>query len=174
MNEALLVENPVLLQANSYEKLAKTRLTNLIKKSKNGGKTNFRLGQFVFLSNDNIKTVKGSRQLINPICRDLYKIISTEKQGFSYRIHNTRNLAERTVVHSELRCINLEDVLYMEIHPQTFIQSTGKAIRNSAFKRGNLTALKLIEMSQGNLNTPDTSQVIDTHDTAKEQKESSE
>ena len=62
----------------------------------------------------------------------------------------------------------------MEIHPQKFIQSTGKAIRNSAFKRGNLTALKLIEMSQGNLDTTDTSPALETHDTAKEQKESSE
>ena len=108
-------------------------MTNLIKKSKMGGKTNYRLGQFVFLKNDNLKTVNGSRQLINPICRDLYKILTIEKGGFAYRIKNTRNQAERTVVHSELRNVNLEDVLFMEINPHKFIQATGKTIRNNSF-----------------------------------------
>ena len=66
----------------------------------------------------------------------------------------------------------MEDVLFMEIHPHKFIQATGKRIRNNAFKRGNLTALKLLEMSQGDSETPDTSQVLNTHEnSAKEHKE---
>ena len=84
------------------------------------------MGQFVFLSNDNIKTINGSRQLVNPINRDLYKIITKEKKGFSFRIQNVRNLSERTVIFSELRGINLEDILYMEIYPERFLQATGK------------------------------------------------
>ena len=111
------------------------------------------MGQYVFLSNDIIKTINGSRQLINPICRDLYKIISKEKEGFSFRIQNIRNLSERTVIFSELRGINLEDILYMEIYPERFLQATGKAVRSSSFKRGNRTAHKLIEMSKGNIDS---------------------
>ena len=103
-------------------------VANLIKKSQTGGKTDFKVGQYVFLSNDNIKTIKGSRQLINPICRDLYKIIAKEKEGFSFRIQNIRNLSERTLIFSELRGINLEDILYMQIYPKRFLQATGKGV----------------------------------------------
>ena len=63
----------------------------------------------------------------------------------------------------------------MEINPHKFIQATGKTIRNNSFKRGNLTALKLLEMSQGNLEAPDNSQAQTTHEnSAKEQEEPDE
>ena len=70
----------------------------------------------------------------------------------------------------------------MEIYPERFLQATGKAVRSSSFKRGNKTALKLIEMSKGNidsesqniLDTPDNASALDTPDNASAQKESIE
>ena len=46
----------------------------------------------------------------------------------------------------------------MEIDPKKFIQNTGKIIRQNSFKRGNSTALKLLDMSQGNLESQDNPQ----------------
>ena len=148
-NEAILVENPVLLLSDCYRKLVQTRLTNMLKKSHNGNKPTFRVGQYVLLKNDNLKTIKGSRQLIAPICRDIYQVISIEKGGFSYRILNSRNRSERTVIYTELRNINLDDVMRMELDPKKFIQNLGKIIRNNSFKRGNNTALRLLDLSEG-------------------------
>ena len=90
-NEAILVENPVLLQSDCYRKLVQTRLNNMLKKSHKGNKPTFCVGQYVLLKNDNLKTINGSRQLIAPICRDIWQVISIEKGGFSYRILNQRN-----------------------------------------------------------------------------------
>ena len=104
----------------------------------------------MFLSDDNIRTVNKSRQLINPINKDLYKIINKEKNGCFFRIQNMRNLSERTVIFSELRGINLEDILYMELHPERLLQETGKAIGSGSYKRDNRNALKLIQMSMRN------------------------
>ena len=99
-NEALLVPNPVLLQSDCYARLVKTRLSNLLKKSNMGKAPAFRIGQYVLLKNDNLKTIQGSRQLITPICRDIYQILTVEKGGFAFRIINTRNRSERTVIYT--------------------------------------------------------------------------
>ena len=140
-----------------------------------GNKPAYKVGQFVFLKNNNLKTVQGSRQLITLICRDLYQVLTIEKGGFAYRIRNTRNRAERTVVHTELRNVNLQDMLFMEIDPHKFIQTTGKIIRHNSFKRGNSTALKLLDMSQGDLEAPDNPQVQTTHvNSTKDQEEPDE
>merc|ERR1712030_40128 len=92
-----------------------------------------------------------SRQLITPICRDIYQVISVEKGGFSFRILNTRNRAERTVIFTELRQLNLDDVMRMELDPKKFIQNMGKIIRHNSFKRGNTTALRLLDLSEGKI-----------------------
>ena len=141
-NEAILVES-------CYRRLVQTRLNNMLKKSHKGNKQTFRVGQYVLLKNDNLSTIKGSRQLIPPICRDIYQVISIEKGGFSYRILNSRNRSERTVIHTELKNINLDDILKMELDPKRFIQNLGKIIRNQSFKRGNNTALRLLDLSSG-------------------------
>ena len=78
---------------------------------------------------------------MNPINKDIYKIIRKEKDGFSFRILNLRSLAERTVIFSELRGIDLDDMLRMEMDPKRFLMETGKAIRSNSYKRGNKTAL---------------------------------
>ena len=110
-NEALLVPNPVLLQSDCYEKLMRTRFFNLLKKANMGKAPAFRVGQYVLLKNDNLRTIQGSRQLITPICRDIYQVLTIEKGGFAFRVRNTRNRSERTVIHTELRTINLKDIL---------------------------------------------------------------
>ena len=56
-NEALLVPNPVLLQSDCYEKLVRTQLSNLFKKSNMGKAPAFRVGQYVLLKNDNLRTI---------------------------------------------------------------------------------------------------------------------
>ena len=118
--------NPSLLQSKCYMDLTKIRTANLIKKANTRGRNRFKIGQYVFLSNDNIKTVKGSRQVVLPVNRDLYKIF------FSFRIINLRSSAERTVIFSELREINLEDMLEMEMDPKRFMIETGKIIRSNS------------------------------------------
>ena len=157
-NEAILVENPVLLQADCYRKLVQTRLTNMLKKAHNGNKPTFRVGQYVLLKNDNLRTIQGSHQLIAPICRDIYQVISVEKGGFSFRILNTRNRAERTVIFTELRQLDLDAVMRMELDPKKFIQNMGKIIRHNSFKRGNNTALRLLDLSEGKPNSQTISQ----------------
>ena len=148
-NEAILVENPVLLQSSCYRRLVQTRLNNMLKKSHKGNIQSFRVGQYVLLKNDNLRTIKGSRQLIPPICRDIYQVISIEKGGFSYRILNTRNRSERTIIHTEIKNIGFDDMLKMELDPKRFISNLGKTIRHQSFKRGNNTALRLLEWSSG-------------------------
>ena len=139
----------MLLQSDCYKKLVQTRLTNLIKKSHSGKKPTFSVGQYVLLKNDNLRTIQGSRQLITPICRDIYQVISVEKGGFAFRILNTRNRSERTVIFTELCNIDLKDVMRMEMDPKKFIQNMGKIIRHNSFKRGNNTALRLLDLSEG-------------------------
>ena len=159
-NEAILVNNPVLLQSDCYKKLVQTRLTNLIKKSHNGKKPTFSVGQYVLLKNDNLRTIQGSRQLITPICRDIYQVISVEKGGFGFRILNTRNRSERTVMFTELRNINLNDVMRMELDPKKFIQNMGKIIRHNSFKRGNNTALRLLDLSESKTDSQTRVQIL--------------
>ena len=86
-----------------------------------------------------------------------------EKGGFAFRIINTRNRTERTVKYTELRNINLKDVLMMEIDPKKFMQNAGKIIRQNSFKRGNSTALRLLDMSQGNLESQENPQTQPPH-----------
>ena len=141
LNETLLVPNPMLLQAKCYEDLNKIRTANLLQKSNTRGKH-----KYVFLSDDNVKTINKSRQLVNPINRDLYKILACNKDKFSFRLQNIRNQSERTVLFSELWHINLDDLLWMEIHPERFLNEARKCIRRTSYRTGNQTALKLIEM----------------------------
>ena len=149
--------------SDCYKRLVQTRLANLIKKSNKGKSPAFSVGQYVLLKNDNLRTIQGSRQLITPICRDIYQIITVEKGGFAFRILNTRNRSERTVIYTELRNINLKDVLMMEIDPKKFMQNAGKIIRQNSFKRGNSTALRLLDMSQGNLESQENPQTQPPH-----------
>ena len=59
----------------------------------------------------------------------------------------------------------------MEIDPKKFIQNTGKIIRQNSFKRGNSTALKLLDMSQGNLESQNIPQTQPSHMNATVDKE---
>ena len=57
------------------------------------------------------------------------------------------------MIYTELRNINLKDVLMMEIDPKKFMQNTGRIIRHNSFKRGNATALRLLDMSEGKIDS---------------------
>ena len=59
----------------------------------------------------------------------------------------------------------------MEIDPKKFMQNTGKIIRQNSFKRGNSTAIRLLNMSQGNLESQDNPQTQPTHMNATVDKE---
>ena len=72
------------------------KMGRLIKNSNTKGKNNFKVGQYVFLQNDNVRTINKIHQFGNPQNRDLYKILRSEKDNFSFQILNIRNQSERT------------------------------------------------------------------------------
>ena len=51
----------------------------------------------------------------------------------------------------------------MEIDPNKFMQNAGRIIRHNSFKRGNTTALRLLDMSQGNIESQENPQTQPPH-----------
>jgi hypothetical protein len=88
---------------------------NLAKKENAHPVKNYKVGQFVTLNDTVTVTVAGSRQLQTPSSRDIYKIISVMKEGFSLRLLNLRTQGEVTVLHSRVTYLSLEDINNFEL-----------------------------------------------------------
>jgi hypothetical protein len=111
----LTIKNPVRLQREQFQALNSKRILNLAKKENAHAVKDYKVGQFVTLNDPNLVTVAGSRQLLTPSSRDIYKILDVMKGGFSLRLMNLRTQGEITVVHSRVSYLNLEDINAFEL-----------------------------------------------------------
>jgi hypothetical protein len=87
----------------------------LAKKDNPNAVKEYKIGQFVTLNDPNLVTVAGSRQLITPHSRDIYKILDIAKGVFSLRLMNLRTQGELTVVHSRVSFLSLDDINSFEL-----------------------------------------------------------
>ena len=99
-NTSLQVLNPLKLQQCQYETLNNKRIQNLTNKGRGAAPKDIPIGSFVLLSEEG-PTVEGSRQLNVPLSKDLFKVISRHKNGFSLGILNIRTLDRHTIVHTQ-------------------------------------------------------------------------
>ena len=109
------MKNPLKLQRSQFQELNSKRILNLLKKGSGLKPKKFAVGNFVLLNDGPSITVDGSRQLNFPGSKELYKIVSVQKQGFSLTLLNVRTQAILTVVHSRVTHLSLDDLLDFDI-----------------------------------------------------------
>ena len=102
-------------------------------------------------------TVEGSRQLNFPGSKDLYKIISIQKQGFSLTLINLRTQATLTVVHSRVSHLSLDNLLYFDIAmPDLYDKLIALTIKNWRTFRQGTSQKPLKLMTEDDLTNDDT------------------
>ena len=107
----LQILNPIRLQKDQYLELNKRRILNLAKKGRGSLPKQYQVGSYVLLNDGLDKTVDGSRQLNVPLSKDLFKIHSIHKNGFSITLLNVRTVDLLTVVHSRVTQVDLDTLL---------------------------------------------------------------
>ena len=88
---------------------------NLLNKGRGLTPKKFAVGYFVLLNDGPSVTVDESRKLNFPGSKELYKIVSIQKQGFSLTLLNVRTHAILTVVHSRVSHLSLDNLLDFDL-----------------------------------------------------------
>ena len=81
----------------------------LLNKKRSSSRFPFKIGQYCTLQDD-IAVKDDSKKLRVPVSREFWKIVDILKNGFLIKILNVRSLAEKSVVHSRIEHLSLQDI----------------------------------------------------------------
>ena len=110
----------------------------MAKKGRGSLPKQYQVGSYVLLNDGPDKTIDGSRQLNVPLSKDLFKIHSIHKYGFSITLLNVRTLDLLTVVHSRVTQVDLDTLLHYDFgFPDIWDKLTDLNVRNrNTYKMG--------------------------------------
>ena len=111
----LQVENPIQFQKDTFKSLNNHRINNLLNKRRPTSKFPFVVGQYCTLQ-DEVPVENESKKLRVPVSREIWKVLDILKKGFLIKILNIRTLAIKSVIHSRLENLSLEDIQQVQLN----------------------------------------------------------